>query len=69
MVRVDDPSGPIAWATTQGQVSITGVLDWHEESTVLSNVPEGVTQIWVFLMLFPNSTGSIYFDDVELTYE
>ena len=68
MVRVDDSSGPVAWATTQGQVSISGVRDWHVEGTTLNTVPEGATDIWVFLMIFPNTTGSIYFDDVKLTY-
>jgi hypothetical protein len=68
MVRGDDASGPSVWATTQGAVSITGVHDWYAVSTTLGNVPAGITKLWVFLMLFPNSTGSVYFDDIELTY-
>jgi hypothetical protein len=69
MVRADDDSGPVTWATTQGHVSITGVGDWRTESTTLATVPDGVTELWVFLMLFPNTTGTIYFDDIELTYD
>lgn len=68
MVRADDAIGPVVWATTQGEVSITGVQDWHVVSTTLPNVPGEITELRVFLMLFPNTTGTIYFDDIELTY-
>jgi len=68
MVRGDDASGPSVWATTQGTVSITGDHDWYTVSTTLPNVPAGITKLWVFLMLFPNSTGAVYFDDIELSY-
>jgi len=68
MVRADDDDGPIAWATTQGQVSITGTADWRTESTTLDRVPDGTTKLHVFIMMFPNTAGSVYFDDIELTH-
>jgi hypothetical protein len=68
MVRVDDENGPVTWATTQGVTEITGVEDWRVFSTSLESVPGEVTKIWVFLILFPNTTGTVFFDDIELTY-
>lgn len=68
MVRADDDSGPIGYATTQGEFSITGTRDWYAVSIVLEAVPEGTTSLHVFLMMFPGTRGAVYFDDIELTY-
>jgi hypothetical protein len=65
----DPPSGNAeAFATTQGCIALTGEDDWSEYSVTMSEVPDDILSITVYLILGANTTGTVYFDDITLTY-
>lgn len=66
VIRLDDSTGLLAIASTQGNEVITGINDWHTREIILYDIPQGVTTIYVFLMLLPNTSGTVCFDDVQL---
>lgn len=56
------------FATTAGSISITGVFDWKEYKVKLDKVEATTFSLSVFLLYLPNTTGEVYFDDIELVY-
>ena len=71
MIRGDDtyqPSGSAeAFATTQGEIPITGVQDWTEYSVTLGSVPSQAKSLTVYLVFLPQTTGTVAFDAASLT--
>jgi hypothetical protein len=54
-------------ADTRGSVSIKGTFDWTAYTVELKNLGSNVTTIFVYLNYLPNTTGTVYFDDITLT--
>jgi hypothetical protein len=59
----------LQFATTQGDISITGTFDWSTYSVSLSTLSTDVYHIVVFLIYLPKTTGTVYFDDIKLTHK
>lgn len=57
------------FATTQGTSPISGTFNWTEFSIGLGTVESNIQSITVYLVYLPNTTGTVYFDDVSLTFE
>lgn len=53
--------------STQGEVPITGLKDWTEYRVTLNEVPSRIESLTVYLLFLPNTTGTVYFDEVSLT--
>lgn len=68
-----DPAGTgsssLLFVSTQGNTEITGTFDWREYTLASEAVPDATSCILVFLVLLPNTSGEVYFDDVALTYK
>lgn len=45
---------------------ITGSKDWTTYDVTLGDVPQHIRSITVYLIYLPGTTGSAYFDDVEM---
>ncbi|NRB51304.1 MAG: hypothetical protein HRU41_26770 [Saprospiraceae bacterium] len=73
VIRGDD--SPLAdgsgeqFVTTQGNSPISGTFNWTEFSIGLGTVEPNIQSITVFLVYLPNTTGTVYFDDVSLVFE
>jgi len=71
-VRGDDTDRPQGSAeqfkSTQGNISITGNVDWREYNVKLEKVGANIKSLTVYLVYLQNTTGDAYFDDVSLTY-
>jgi hypothetical protein len=70
-VRADDTSAPEGqaelYATTQGLKSITGSRDWFEYMVFLPpHARKNIKSITIYLIMLPQTTGTVYFDDVSL---
>lgn len=69
-LRGDDtttPSGSAeAFATTEGRIAIAGSADWTEYSVELDHLPPDVRSVTAYLLLLPETTGTVYFDDAEV---
>jgi hypothetical protein len=65
-MRGDSGSSRNFFVTSQGTQSITGTRDFAEYSIKLNYYPNEVTRIYLFLLIDGTSTGTVYFDDVEL---
>jgi hypothetical protein len=69
-LRGDDtvlPSGYAeVFATTQGQELIVGKGNWQAYSVVLPALPSEIQSLTVYLIHLPNTTGTVYFDDITL---
>lgn len=62
-----DPTsiGAEVFSTTQGKTEIKGTKDWSKYSVVLSDVPDDISTIQVYLIhLSGGTTGTVYFDDI-----
>ncbi len=68
-IRCDGATPDLQFETTQSVVNINGTFDWTTYTVSLSNVKSNVTSIYVFLIYLPKTTGTVYFDDVTLTYK
>jgi hypothetical protein len=66
-IRLENSSGQLAFASTQSDEIITGINDWQTSELILYDIPQGVTIINVYLVLLHNTSGIVYFDDIELT--
>lgn len=62
------PRGGV-FASTQGRIDIFGTADWTEYSVRLEELDASVGRVSVFLMLLPETRGTVYVDDVTLTSE
>ena len=58
---------PIFFKTTQGFNSLKGTFDCREVKLTLNPYLGDSDIIYVFLILLPNTTGKVYFDDIFLT--
>src|SRR6478752_1404845 len=71
-IRGDDTEYPQGSAeqfkSTQGNISITGNVDWREYNVKLEKVGTNIKSLTVYLVYLQNTTGDVYFDDVSLTY-
>ena len=65
-LRGDDASNMVFFETTQGSQTINGTADFTTYTVKLDSYPEGVTQIYIFLIMHASSTGSANFDDISL---
>jgi len=69
-IRGDDTESPrnIAeiFSTTQGDQQISGTFDWKSFSVNTDKIPENIKSITIYLIYLPNTSGTIYFDDVSL---
>jgi hypothetical protein len=52
--------------TTQGVVDIKGTQNFTEYTVSQPYFPAKVSTLYIFLVFFGNSTGTVYFDDVTL---
>jgi hypothetical protein len=68
VIRCDGAEPNLQFETTQGMVNINGTFDWSTYTLSLSNVKSNITSIFVFLLYLPKTTGTVYFDDVTLSY-
>lgn len=68
-----DSSTPSAKAgttfvTTQGHTPISGTFDWTTYNIKMSALRTDAQYLYVFLVYLPNTTGTVYFDDVTLVH-
>ena len=59
-------SSSIFFKSTQDNRTIDGTADFTTYSVKLSSYPEGVKNIYIFLMMDGSGTGSANFDDISL---
>jgi len=59
----------LKFVSTEGTIDIKGTFDWKEYSLVMNSVPDQTNALFVYLIYLPQTTGKIYFDDAELTYD
>jgi hypothetical protein len=69
VIRCDGATPGLQFETTQNVVNISGTFDWATYTVTLSKVQSNITSIIVYLIYLPNTTGTVYFDDVTLTYK
>ncbi len=69
-IRGDDTQNPRnraeIFSTTQGDQQISGTFDWKSFSVDIDVIPENIKSITIYLIYLPNTSGTIYFDDVSL---
>jgi hypothetical protein len=69
-IRGDDTQNPRSMAeifsTTQGNQQISGTFDWQTYSVNIDAIPENIKSITIYLIYLPNTSGTIYFDDVAM---
>ncbi len=66
----DDPNPSAEWFhTTQGRVLITGDHKWEEYTLTTDDViPASITNLTVYIVYLPNTSGSAWVDDISLNY-
>jgi hypothetical protein len=68
-IRCDgNPQQMLQFETTEGNKSINGTFDWTDYTLKLTQINKDVKVVVVFLIYQYNTTGTVYFDDVTLTY-
>jgi hypothetical protein len=66
-IRGDKPTQTnIFFKTSQGTTPITGTFDFKEFSVTLPSYPGDAESLVIFLVFLPNTTGTVYMDDVSL---
>jgi len=69
-IRGDDTEFPEGsgeqFASTQGNIDITGSFDWSKYSVTLENVDTDIKSVTVYLIYLPETAGTVYFDDIQL---
>ena len=73
VIRGDDTTTPQGSAelfiSTQGDIYIGGTSDWKDYSVDLEDfISPTIQSITVYLVLLPNTSGTVYFDNIRLTY-
>ncbi|MCE2934478.1 MAG: hypothetical protein ACK5WO_05155 [Cyclobacteriaceae bacterium] len=64
------PGGPAEQgSTTQGTTNITGTFDWTTYTVRLTGIERDIKSLTIYLILLPNSTGEVYFDEASLIVE
>ena len=68
--RCDDAGGQLLFNSTEGEIAIVDTFDWTCFEVALNDVvPAETTVTYVYLILLPNTTGTVYFDDISLYYK
>ncbi|MCP5062295.1 MAG: hypothetical protein GY936_07525, partial [Ignavibacteriae bacterium] len=69
-IRCDDTITPrnVAelFSTTQNNVKIEGTFDWSTYSVSMDTIPEDIKSITIYLIYLRNTSGTVYFDDINL---
>lgn len=69
-VRCDDelrPSGVAeAFFTTQGSYLLAGTEDWDQYTITTTDIPTNTKSMTVYLIFLPQTTGTVYFDNISL---
>lgn len=69
-IRGDDTVSPSGsgerFATSQDWLQIRGTSDWREWPMALYDIENTIQSITVYLLYLPNTTGEVYFDNIEL---
>jgi hypothetical protein len=65
-MRGDAGSAVVFFETTQGSKSITGNRDFETYTVKLDSYPEGVSEMFIFLIMHGSSSGTVNFDDISL---
>ena len=71
-IRADSISNQYSssqFATTFNSVEINGSFDWETYSLRLENIKPNIECIYVFLVLYSETTGDVFFDDITLNVE
>lgn len=72
-IRGDDTSNISGvgeqFATTQGPSPISGTFNWTEYGLNLDTIEPNIKSLTVYLIYLPNTTGTVYFDDVSLVFK
>jgi hypothetical protein len=58
----------LKFESTEDVIDIKGTFNWKEYNIEMDSVPDATNEIHIFLMYFPKTTGTVYFDNAELTY-
>lgn len=74
VIRGDDTPVPQDYAelfaTTQGTIAITGTHHWKTYNVTLEEpITPDIQSITVYMVMLPNTSGTAYFDEVQLEYE
>jgi len=64
-VRTDGPNRVLGFADLKSTVK--GSEDWTSYSVCLPPVDFKTEKIYIFLIIYPKTTGVVYFDDISLT--
>jgi predicted DNA binding CopG/RHH family protein len=67
VLRVDYQKKTAAFWTSGQAMAISGTQDFTEYTLKMPYFPEQADAIYVFLMLYDTTTGSVYFDDIQVT--
>ena len=69
-IRGDDTitprNGAEIFSTTQNNVKIDGTFDWTTYSVSMDTIPEDIKSITIYLIYLRNTSGTVYFDDINL---
>lgn len=65
-VHAFNPQGGFYMSTASQTRNVQGSNDWRRYQLEVARVPEGISQLEIFLMISPGTTGDLYFDDVRL---
>jgi len=69
-IRGDDTitprNGAEIFSTTQNNVKIDGTFDWTTYSVSIDSIPENIKSITIYLIYLRNTSGTVYFDDINL---
>jgi hypothetical protein len=72
-VRGDDSSSgnPEAnfFISSEGDIRITGTKDWEEYSLPITILPPNIDYLAILLVFLADSRGTVYFDDITLSYK
>jgi len=60
-------NSPVFFKTTEGSITIKGTNEFTEYETVINSYPAQIDNLFIFLVYLPETTGTVYFDDVQLS--
>ena len=69
LLTPDSQGNFIVLATTSPSSEFSGSRNWSEYEAVIDSYPSGVDDLYVWVRLLSQTTGTIYVDDLSLTYE
>jgi hypothetical protein len=69
VIRADYQGQIAGFGSTQGVIDLTGTRDFTEYSARIKCFPDLADTFTVYLVLYGNAIGTVYFDDVVVTNE